>query len=235
MIRKTYLLFGFSLLIVTASFSQKGVHSDELKKILTGIEEFDRKEYSNDSFPLGRNTEDDFQRRYLFSKTIQSELQKIDSSKLNFDDWISWQLLLFITDDDVQEYELKRYLNPLLSDQGFHISFPGRASGNFLNKNALVSYLKVLNDFPRYVYEHLGLMRRGLKEGVSQPALIIQGFAATYNQHIVDDITQSFFYRPFRNKPSQVNDKDWDSIKTAGKIAVEKNIIPQYKRIKKFF
>ncbi len=235
MIKKIILALILSGLLLPAGFAQKWVHSPELKKILSGIEEFEKKENNSDSFPLGRNTEGDFQRCYLFSKTIQSELKKIDSSKLNFDDWISWQLLLFITDDDVQEYELKRYLNPLLSDQGFHISFPGRASGNFTNKASLLRYLKTLNDFPRYVDEHLGLMRRGLKEGISQPAIIVQGFAATYNQHVVDDVSQSFFYRPFLKKPVQVNDKDWDSVASAGKIAVEKNIIPQYKRIKKFF
>jgi len=74
-----------------------------------------------------------------------------------------------------------------------------------------------------------------LDKGVSQPKIIFKGYESTYQTHIVDDFQESYFYSPLKKLPESLTSSQKDSILTEGKIVIEKIVIPQFKRIKKFF
>jgi uncharacterized protein (DUF885 family) len=77
------------------------------------------------------------------------------------------------------------------------------------SKKEFDNYIKRLKDIPRYVEEHLALMRRGLKLGICQPRSILNGYENTYEQHIVNDPAKSVFSKPFLQKPFGITDEDW--------------------------
>ena len=74
-----------------------------------------------------------------------------------------------------------------------------------------------------------------MEKGVSQPLVIFNGYESSYNMHITNSFINNFFYSPFKNLPKSINNERRDSIVNEGKLAVEKIVIPQFKRIKKFF
>ncbi len=228
------LLFIF-LFLPNILIAQEGVNNASLKLVLKKIENFNKKEYSSDSFPLGRYKEADFLRRYNFRKSVMQDLQKIPVNSLDQNDRISLELMKFTTDDEMKQYELKQYLNPILSDDGFHIDFVGYSSSVIRSKKDAEDYLRKLKAFPSYVSDNMELIRKGLKAGLCQPAVVIEGFSSTYNNHIVDTVEKSLFYRPFREKPAAFSELDWKAIQEEGKLAISKIIIPQYKLIKKFY
>jgi uncharacterized protein (DUF885 family) len=63
----------------------------------------------------------------------------------------------------------------------------------------------------------------------------LNGYQNTYEQHIVNDVTKSVFWKPFLKKPFGINDDDWKKITDEGKIAVQQYAIEGFKKIKKFF
>ena len=63
-----------------------------------------------------------------------------------------------------------RFLNPLLSDSGFHSSLVYNVRPLY-NYNQVKSYLNKLNAIPNYVDQYLPLISEGLKKGVSQGKL----------------------------------------------------------------
>jgi uncharacterized protein (DUF885 family) len=225
------------LLLILPSFviAQEGVTDASLKLVLKKIDTFNKKEYNSDSFPLGRYREEDFLRRYNFSKSVMKDLEKIPVKTLNQNDLISLELLKFTTDNDLKQYELKQYLNPILSDDGFHIDFVGNSFTVIRNKNDAKEYLRKLNAFPSFVDDNIALIRRGLKAGICQPAVVIEGFSSTYNNHIVDTVEKSMFYRPFKDKPVAFTDAEWKVVQEEGRAAIKNIVIPQYMRIKKFY
>ena len=228
------LLLIFILLPFLLS-AQEGVTNSSLKSILKKMEDFNKKEYSADSFPLGRYSEQDFLRRYNFRKSMMAEMNKIPVKSLDLNDAITLELLKYSTEDDIQQYELKQYLNPILSDDGFHIDFVGYSSTTFKNIDDAKTYLKKLNAFPSYVNDNMELIRRGLKAGICQPAVVIQGFSSSYDNHIVDDPEKSMFYKPFQTKPVAISDAEWKALQTEGRTAIVEIVVPQYKKIKVFF
>jgi uncharacterized protein (DUF885 family) len=192
------------------------------------------KGYDREAYPLGLYTEDYYKKEAEFAQKLLSDLAEIDTAQLDETRYISSELLRFKLQEMVDRYEFKAYLNPLLSDSGFHLSLSYQVRD--LNTYAQVkAYLNKLNAIPTYVDQHFQLLRQGLKEGITQPRVIFEGYASTYDSQIVDQAEESFFYEPFENLPSTLSSTQKDSVIMAAKTAIQDNVIPQFRRIKTFF
>ncbi|PTX44603.1 uncharacterized protein (DUF885 family) [Christiangramia gaetbulicola] len=214
----------------TSLYAQKD--SLALEKIINKFqkhEPFKRSEY-----PLGLYTEEHYKKEAEFAEKLLKEIKELDYSQLSESQKISADLLKYDLKNTVKTYEFKAYLNPLLSDSGFHLSLNYQIRD--LNNYAQVrAYLNKLNAIPEYVDQHFKLLREGLKEGITQPLIIFEGYENTYNSQIVDNYKDSYFYKPFENLPSTLSEKQKDSVLNAAEQAINKNVIPEFKRIKKFF
>ena len=209
-----------------------------IEKVLTEIKDFRTKEEKEDSASghlLGSNTEETFLRHYNFYIAVSTELGNINKKSLSYNDQINLELIQYNIEDDISSYKFKSYLNPILADEGFHTSLAYMGSEVLNSKEDCENYIKRLKDIPRYVDENLTLMQKGLAVGICQPRIILGGYQNTYEQHIVSDAGKSIFYKPFLNKPYNINDTDWQKITADAKIAVQQYAIESFKKIKVFF
>lgn len=206
--------------------------AESLNKIIENYQ--DHEGYDEKEYPLGLFTKEHYESEANFAKEKLEELSKIDVDDLKETDRISAELLKFVLQDQIAYFDFERYLNPLLSDAGFHsnLNYSVRPINNY--KQA-INYLNKLNAIPDFVDQHFVNLREGLEKGVSQPRVIFNGYESTYNDHIVDVVEESYFYSPFKNLPDILTETQRDSVITAAKQAVEENVIPQFKRIKTFF
>jgi len=220
------------LIIILLGCNSNNLTEDKLENIISKYEDF-RPSDSNE-FPLGEFSREHFNNIAEFSSDLLDELNDIDFNKLNESDRISAELLKFVLNDRIDFYEFERFLNPLLSDSGFHISlgFIVRPISSF---ESAKNYLKRLNSIDNFVDQHLGNLRESLKKGTSQPKVIFKGYESTYNSHITKTVEENHFFSPFKNLPDNINDLQKDSIITQAKLAIENKVIPQFKRIKEFF
>jgi len=206
--------------------------SETLAIIISEVEEhqgYDRKEY-----PMGLFTRAYFKSEADFATKQLEKLNKISSDDLSETEAISLTLLSFRLQDGVDFYTFERFLNPLLSDSGFHVSFPYMVRP--LNDYGQVkNYLTRLNAIPGYVDQYLPLLREGLEKGVSQPRVIFKGYESSYDSHIVSSFEESYFYGPFKNLPESLSQTQKDSVLREAKKAITNHVIPQFKRIKTFF
>ena len=220
------------LIIILLGCNSNNLTEDKLENIISKYEDF-RPSDSNE-FPLGEFSREHYKNIAEFSSDLLDELNDIDFNKLNESDRISAELLKFVLNDRIDYYEFERFLNPLLSDSGFHISlgFIVRPISSF---ESAKNYLKRLNSIDNFVDQHLGNLRESLKKGTSQPKVIFKGYESTYDSHITKTVEENHFFSPFKNLPDNINDLQKDSIITQAKLAIENKVIPQFKRIKEFF
>lgn len=190
--------------------------------------------YDKSKFPLGFYDEEYYKQEAIFSKQELEKLSHVEMETLSDSEKISIELLKFKYKEIIDFYEFEAYLNPLLSDSGFHTSLPYQVR-DFVNYKQYVNYLNKLNAIPLFVEQHIALMRKGLDKGISQPKIIFNNFEATYDGQIVEDFQDSFYYSPFKKLPSIISEVQKDSLLKAAKIAIETNVIPQFKVIKDFF
>lgn len=210
-----------------------------LDKIISEVETFNTKEFPADTIasksPFGSFTEDDINRRFNFYKAAMQKLNDIQSLQLDLNDKIDLELMKYRIEEQINFYQFKEYMNPVLSDNGFHTELPFEASRQYTTVPEYKRYIARLKAFPAYANEQMNWIKKGLALGISQPVIALQGYSSTYNTHIVDSVEASVFYQPFKNKPSAIADQDWQQLITEGKTAIEKNVIPAYRAIKYFF
>ena len=226
------LVFLIGLVLMSFSLNFEHPDSEILNKVITEIE--DRNTYDWKKYPLGLFSKEQFKKEANYAKKQLKQLNKINPKNLSETESISLELLKFKLQDTIDYYDFEQFLNPLLSDSGFHTSFPFIVRP-FQNYNQVKRYLDQLNAIPDRVNQFLPLLREGLAKGVSQPRVIFKGYESSYNDHIVSDFKESYFYTPFNDLPRTLSLSQKDSILTAAEVAITKHVIPQFKVVKTFF
>ena len=208
-------------------------NKENSSQLLTSIvnEYQDHEGYDEKEYPLGLFTKKFYQSEADFAKTILTRLSEVSEMALSETEVISLKLLKFKLKDQIDYFTYERFLNPLLSDAGFHsnLNYSVRPLSSY---KAAKNYLNKLNAIPVFVDQHFVNLREGLEKGVSQPKVIFNGYESTYEDHIITDFSDSYFYSPFKNLPENITQDQKDSILIAAKIAIENSVIPQFKRIK---
>ena len=220
------------LIFMSCSKESQVKDSDLLNKIILEIEE--RESYDENEYPLGLFSKEYYKKEAKYAKEQLIRLAKIDVIFLSETESISLKLLKFQLQDTIDYFEFEMYLNPLLSDSGFHTNFSFMVRP-FQNYEQVKDYLTKLNAIPSRVNQFLPLLREGLEKGVSQPSVIFNGYESSYNDHIVESFEKSYFYQPFNNLPKTLTSTQKDSVLIAAKVAITTNVIPQFKLVKTFF
>ncbi|WP_323028332.1 DUF885 domain-containing protein [Gelidibacter japonicus] len=225
--------------IVTLLLFQFGISSSTAQNTIVVLDSVikkyeEHKGYDRKTYPLGLYTKDYFKAEAEFAQQVLDELNKVETSGLSETQQISAKLLGFVLQDKIDYYKFEQFLNPLLSDTGFHtnLTYQVRPLANYAQ---VKSYLDRLNAIPQFVSQNLINLREGLEKGVSQPLVIFKGYESTYNDHIVSNFEDSFYYSPFKNLPNDLTIAQRDSVLAAAKITIETNVTPEFRRIKSFF
>jgi uncharacterized protein (DUF885 family) len=218
------------VIVVVIKFSENS--KKKLQEIITIYQ--DHESYDGNEYPLGLFTKEHFESEANFALELLNQLENIDTNDLDENNLISYELLKFELNDIVDYYNFERYLNPLLSDSGFHssLNYMVRPLSNY---KKTIEYLNKLNSLPEFVNQNLNNIRIGLEKGVSQPLVIFDGYESTYNDHITNDYLKNYFYSPFKNLPKDISQTQSDSIHKAAKISINEIVVPQFKIIKEFF
>lgn len=236
---KTAILFLLMLVSSKALLAQEMTDDSAINEVLIEIDQFYSERYSEEElvqFPLGFSNKDFFEEDYLFTKEMVSKLEMINRDSLSFDDLISLKLLLFTLDNDLKRFEFKEYLNPILSESGFHTYILGRANRTYNRSNeSLENYLAFLKDIPRYFEEHIALMREGLEIGFVQPLDGLQNYQATYDPYIVESAEESIFWNPFNRKPPTISNDEWEIFQSTAKKYINEYATASYAKLKTFF
>lgn len=224
------LLIVISFLFSSSVFSQAA--SEKLDSIIDKVES--HKGYDRETHPLGLFTEAYYKKEAEFARERLQELEKISPGGLSETEKISKELLRYKLQETVDHFEYEAYLNPLLSDAGFHVSLPYHVK-QFSSYDQVRRYLDKLNAIPHYVDQHIELLRKGIRKGIVQPQVIFEGYESTYEDQIVNDPRDSYYYTPFKNLPGNLTQAQKDSVIDAAVEAIRSKVVPQFVRIKDFF
>ena len=225
---KFFILLNFFSLFV---FCQNDIKND-LKKIIEEYESFEH--YNKNDFPLGDFSESRFKKEYEFYSKIQDKLSSISSSGLSENEKISYHLLVFIIENEINNYKFNIRYNPILSDSGFHNSIIYN-DRDLVNEKDAIRYLELLKAIPLYVEQNIVLIQKGIDIGISQPKIIFKSYESTYEQHITKDYKKNYYYTPFINLPENIKKPLKDSLILKAQKIITKSVIPSFKKIKCFF
>ena len=181
-------------------------------------------------------SEKDQLRRYEFWKQIQFELKAISCDRLEREECINYRMLGRQVHQFLADYETRAYLIPFNSDSGFYLSWNRWGSStDFESVDDYRDYISRLKALPVVMDEYIALMREGLKTGMSQPRVILNGRELPVQKQLVESPELSSFYKPFLELDKNISEATQQQLVTDAKTAVMDGVIPAYQRLYDFF
>lgn len=172
---------------------------------------------------------EDQARRAAASRTFLERLRAIDRSALDVTDRVSYDMFERRLEDAITEFGFRTYEIPITADAGFHVGFasqPRRVP--LFTVEDYENYIARLRAFPAYAQQHIENMRAGLARGFSMPRIVLDGYEVTIASHVVDDPTESAFYRPFASFRHSIPVGEHARLEAAGRAAIVEAVVPGY-------
>lgn len=181
-------------------------------------------------------SEKDQLRRYEYWKQIRQELAAISCEKLEREQCINYRMFARQIHQFLADYETRAYLIPFNSDWGFYLSWNrwGEET-DFESIDDYRNYLSRLKALPTVMDEYIALMREGLRTGMTQPRVILNGREVPIRKQLVENPERSAFYKPFIALDESITGKERQDLLSEARTAVMEGVVPAYQRLLDFF
>ena len=185
---------------------------------------------------LSSVTPEDLLRRRRYWKATLDRLNQIDFESFSNSDQINYRIFKRTVVDRLAGYEFKSYLMPLNADSGFHTGLARLAKRVPLTTvKDYDNYISRLRAIPRYINEHIALMREGIETGMTVAKVVLDGYEVTIETHVVDEPKESVFYEPFETFPVAVPVEHQERLRVEGETAIMEAAVEGYRTFLEFF
>lgn len=165
----------------------------------------------------------------------QARWEAIDPALLPADRRIDHDIFGRLLRDRIGELRYRAYLMPFTTFVPFYGSFPETADQARLGSvQAAESYIRRMNGWNAQVESTIALMRRGLRDGVTIPRLIVEPIPGEVAVHLVDDPTDSRFWTPLEAMSEAVPDSARARLEAEALAAIDTSVVAGYRRFHDF-
>ena len=170
-----------------------------------------------------------------FRQELLGRVGGIDRDQLCPEDQVNLDIFSVQIQSKIASFGYRSHLIPILADSGFHTRF-ARLSENMplVTVRDFENYISRMQAFPLYMKEHIELMREGLRTGLTQPQVILEGYEGPIQAQVVENPEESVFYAPFQNLPTAVPKAQYERLRNLGKQAIRGSIVPAYAKFLAF-
>jgi uncharacterized protein (DUF885 family) len=171
-----------------------------------------------------------------------ASLAKIDRTKLNADDRISYDVFKWQTELNLKGYRpdlLKVQLErPIDHFAGFQVFVPDLSSGEgaapFKTVADYENNLKRLDGYIVYLDRAIGRMKQGLADGVVNPKLVMKNVVDQLDGIVGQGVEGSTFYKPVTKFPAGISAADQVRLKAEYAAFIRDKLNPAHARLRDF-
>jgi uncharacterized protein (DUF885 family) len=172
---------------------------------------------------------------YQKQLAIYKQLTKLDGNYLSKENQINLSVLIYSLKNTLDSYTNKEHYMPLTAESGFHVWIASISKKiDFKTYQDYQDYLVRLALLPKYFSQQTNWMKLGLKEGISQPKVVLKGFEQSITAYIKEDVTTSSYYTPFIKMPAFVTPSQQIKLRTNAKQVLSAKVMPAYQRYYNF-
>lgn len=164
-------------------------------------------------------------------ENIYRALINIDADELNPDNQINNAVLTYILKNQLDSYKNKEHYMPLTAESGFHVWIANISQQvNLKSEQDYQDYLSKLRALPHYFEQQIAWMNLGIEEGITQPKIVLKDFEQSIIAFIKEDITDSGYYKPFKNMSTYVPLETQKNIQEEAQQIIAKQVMPTYQK-----
>ncbi len=127
-------------------------------------------------------------------RAFQKALSQYEKENISTDAYIALLMQQYRLANYVDEYTYRAHLVPINSEYGFHgamASLPNLST--FKRVEDYQAYISRLNALKPYFDQQISYMKQALKEGYTQPKVVLKGFENSVASYIVEKAEDSGF------------------------------------------
>ncbi|HVF34284.1 MAG TPA: DUF885 domain-containing protein, partial [Candidatus Saccharimonadia bacterium] len=185
---------------------------------------------------LGSVTDAAQRKRLAHWDETLASLAKIDTDALSPAERINFRIFRDQLEARANTVRFGAHLVPMNSDSAFYSEIAQLPRVQPLATEAdYRRYIARLLDLPRWLDEHVELLKLGLERGITVPRVVLAGrdsALATYAEP--GSVEQSVFYAPFASIPASIPKADADALRRDGARAIEEHVLPAYAKLREF-
>jgi uncharacterized protein (DUF885 family) len=164
-----------------------------------------------------------------------ARIRAIDRKALSPAEQLNYDTFLWLQEKSVEGQKFRTHLQPV-SHQGGVQTLDGVAEVlPFATTKDYRDWLKRMDAVPVVVEQTIALMREGVKAGNVPPRVLMQRVPRQIAAQIVDDPTQSPFYRPFQKFRDGVPETERAGLQTEAQRIIRERIVPAYRTLQTYF
>jgi len=180
---------------------------------------------------------------YIAKATAMDEeflgrLLEIDREQLDYQDQLSYDLFKIDREQSLEGNQFPSHLQPInqfYSTTNFFVQLgSGTSAHPFKTVKDYDDFLSRADQFSVNIDQIITNMHEGMRQGVTQPRILMEKLVPQIDAHIVDDVKDSNFYKPVSNMPEDFSDEDRARLTAAYEDKISNTIIPAYMRISNF-
>jgi len=176
---------------------------------------------------------------HQFYQSYADSLKMYDRSKLDSTDQMSFDVLQWETQINLERLQFHEELMPINQFWSLTITMGQLGSGTYTQPFKTVkdydNFLSRVNGFTVWCDTAIANMRRGMAQGYVLPKILAERVQPQLKAMIVTEPTQSLFYTPIKNLPTDFSDADKKRLTDAYTKAISGQLVPSYQKLYDFF
>ncbi|MES0873000.1 DUF885 domain-containing protein [Sinimarinibacterium thermocellulolyticum] len=178
---------------------------------------------------------DAIERRHAADRAALARLDAIDRAELPPAEQLNHDLFRHQLTQRIEGHAHAQFLIPLNQRGGVQTADEILDVLRFLDAKAYEDWLARLRALPKLIDQTITLMRLGIEAQRLLPKVVMQRVPAQIEKQIVDDPTQSPFYRPFTQFPDTLPAKQRKRYAKEAQALIRERVVPAYRELHRFF
>lgn len=239
----------FSNILFTKVYAQNAAHNKTLHQLFDAYYEDYLKLNPVDATYRGDNryndilpnegAESQLKARHDFYVNYQTALKRIKYQRLNDQDKISYDILLFTINRELRGEQFHPEYLPITQSGSMASAMGQLGSGTgaqpFKTVKDYENWLKRIEAFTVWTDTTIANMRKGVKAGYTLPKSLVLKIIPQMESLAQSDSSKSIFYGPVRNFPDSFSEADKKRLTAAYYTAINQQLIPAYQKLKDYF
>jgi uncharacterized protein (DUF885 family) len=180
-----------------------------------------------------RNQVRDFYQRY------QDKLKQVDRSSLSEDHALSYDLINYQCDINLEGLKFNDHLMPISQIQSMPLQVAQLAAGTgnqpFKTVKDYNNWLKRLDGFVVWCDTAIANMKKGMANGYVIPKALAVKVVPQLASFDHGPVKEHLYYRPILNIPADFSEEEKSRLEKAYTDIIEQKIIPAHQKLKEFF
>lgn len=163
---------------------------------------------------------------------FRQKLASIPRASLPDGDQLNYDLFERFLDNEINELNTLAYRIPITKAGGFHQMLPDIYQlMPFITAHDYENYLARLSAIPVFIHENIELMKTGIETDFIPPRITMEGVTETIQALLVEEATQSTFYKPFEKMPENLLENDISRLSKAARMVISQDVLPAFKEL----